>query len=79
MKADHIFESFAGVTLTDTEEFPLPRNFDCLRGLMNAYEENCARFSDYSLKYVKYLVKACESENHPFDLILHRIQSLCAQ
>jgi legumain len=78
MKADHVFESFAGRTLTSTDSFPLPRNFDCLRATMNAYETNCHRFDDYSLKYVKYLVKACEMENTTVDMLIHRISTVCA-
>ncbi len=77
MKADHVFESFHGKALTDSQDFPLPRNFDCLRATMSSYETHCERFSDYSLKYVKYLVKACESENTPVDMLLHRIQTAC--
>jgi len=78
MKADHVFEAFAGHSLQDSFETPLPRNFDCLRATMNAYESSCHRFDDYSLKYVKYLVKACEMENTTVDMLIHRIQTVCA-
>jgi len=79
MKADHIFEEFMGHKLDKESEktFPLPRNFDCLRTTMDTYEGACGKFTDYSLKYVKYLVKACESENTPVEAILNRIHSVC--
>jgi len=77
MKADHIFEEFAGHKLSEEGEFPLPRNFDCLRTTMDTYESSCGRFTDYSLKYVKYLVKACENVNSPLETIVNRIHSVC--
>lgn len=40
-----------------------PTNFDCLRYLMDSVENNCGRFSDYSLKYVKHLVHVCENQD----------------
>lgn len=40
-----------------------PEDFDCFRFMMNNYEESCGKFSDYSLKYVKHLVHACETES----------------
>jgi len=32
---------------------------------MTTYETECEKFSDYSLKYVKHLVKECESLSVP--------------
>jgi hypothetical protein len=60
MRADHVFEEFAGA-LDDSQAFPLPRNFDCLRNMVKIYEDHCEKLTDYSLKYVKYLVKECEN------------------
>lgn len=42
--------------------FVQPIDFDCLRFLVTVHDENCGRFSDYSLKYVKHLAHACETE-----------------
>lgn len=39
-----------------------PTEFDCLRYMIAVHDENCGRFSDYSLKYVKHLVHTCETE-----------------
>lgn len=40
-----------------------PTDYDCLRRLMELHEEHCGRFDDYSLKYVRHLVHACETES----------------
>ena len=40
-----------------------PTDYDCLRRLMALHEEHCGRFDDYSLKYVRHLVHACETES----------------
>ncbi len=53
MRSDHVFEQFKGHKLEAGEQFPLPRNFDCLRALVSTYKENCGDFTDYDLKYVK--------------------------
>jgi len=77
MRADHVFESFAG-SLDDAQKFPLPRNFDCLRNMMDLYEQHCGRLTDYALKYVKYLVKECETvPSHALDGSMHRLKNAC--
>ena len=84
MKMDHIFEEFAKdmpVTVTNGEEFPNPTNFECLRTLMDTFEEHCGKFDDYSLKFVKYLVKECESMPEIYSLLpsIQKIKSVCSQ
>jgi len=78
MRSDHVFEDFAG-ELNDNQTFPAPRNFDCLKYLINTYDEQCGGFDDYSLKYVKYLVKECESLTAPsaVDASVHRLVKSC--
>jgi hypothetical protein len=79
MRADHIFEMFSenSYNLSD-DTFPLPRNFECLKAMVKHTEEKCGRFSDYSLKYVKYLVKECESiPAGAVDGLMHRISRIC--
>jgi len=78
MKADLVFEKIIG-NLDFNQEFSLPRNFDCLRALVNTYEANCEPLSDYSLKYVKFLVNECEalSVKSAVDGIAHKIQRVC--
>ena len=70
MKADNFFEAFGKdqASAVNGEEFPLPTKFECLRALMETYEEHCGKFTDYSLKYVKYLVKECESMPEIFSM-----------
>jgi hypothetical protein len=79
MKVDHIFQTILGSKLEATKEFAAPRNFECLKGLVEHYTENCGKFSDYSLKYVKYLVLECETLSVPsaVDSIMHRIRNAC--
>jgi len=78
MKADHVFEEFAAISNANGEEpTPLPRNFDCLRNMIALYEEHCEKFSDYSLKYVKYLVKECENNFNSIDASMHRLKASC--
>lgn len=61
MKIDHVFEELGGHNLLSQNSIePLPRNFDCLRNLMNTYETHCGRMDDYDLKYVKHFVSHCE-------------------
>merc|ERR1711935_1231945 len=41
---------------------PNPTEFDCLRDLMDQYDNMCVKFDDYSLKWVKALVAECEGQ-----------------
>jgi len=82
MRADHVFESFVGNSLEgDIEDgtmFPAPRNFDCLKSMVNLYEEHCGKFTDYALKYIKYLVKECETvPSGVIDGSMHRLRTSC--
>jgi hypothetical protein len=63
MRVDHTFESFAESHGLSAEVSVLPRNFDCLKTLVNTYDSACGKLEDYSLQYVKYFVQACESTN----------------
>ena len=63
IRNDRIFEKFYSGDLTETRETVLPTDFDCLRALMSTYASQCGVMSDYALKYVKYFVIECETEN----------------
>ena len=39
----------------------VPKDFDCLRFLIETFENKCMPFSDYGLGHVKYLVEFCET------------------
>lgn len=71
MRADAIFEAVKLKLGGDDDDFPKVSDFDCLKMQIANYEENCGKLSDYSLKYVKYLVKACETRGNIelFDLM----------
>lgn len=38
----------------------VPKDYDCLRSLIETYETHCGKFDDYSRKFIKYLVRECE-------------------
>jgi hypothetical protein len=40
-----------------------PSDYKCLRYLVESTENNCGKFSDYSLKYVRHLVHVCENQD----------------
>ena len=65
MFVDALFsEAFPKHFGKDADEVELtvqPEDFECLRFMMDVTEENCGKFSDYSLKYVKHLVHVCEN------------------
>ena len=85
MRTDHVFKQFAPVQLVrppgpDGPVGILPRNFDCLRKIVKAYESKCGVLREYALKYVKYIVEACERlpEHDPLgDKIAQRIMEAC--
>lgn len=35
-------------------------DYNCMRTVMDYYEQQCGRFSDYGLRYAKYFADACE-------------------
>lgn len=39
----------------------VPKDFDCLRFLMETFENKCMPFSEYGLGHVKYIVEFCET------------------
>ena len=79
MRIDHVFEDFMPLHLRASEQSVLPTNFDCLRQLVDTYEQSCGKFTDYGLKYVKYLVQTCESlpEAYNFNDISSRLIEAC--
>jgi legumain len=57
--AEELTECSKGVIL---EAKHTPRNFDCLKAGVEAYESYCGSFDEYSLGFAKYIVNACESQ-----------------
>ena len=57
----------------------IPQDFDCLRLMVNSVEDLCGPWSSYSLKYVRKLANACDTQevNEVGDL-LSRIGEFCA-
>ena len=60
MAADSTFEKFYTGEISDDVPVVLPRDFTCLKSLMETYNSKCGVMTDYSLKYVKYFVIECE-------------------
>lgn len=59
---------------------PNPSDFDCLRDLMDQFNNKCTKFDDYSLKWVSALVAECEGmKSFPAarEESLKRIESTC--
>jgi len=84
MKTDHVFGQFARINENDedrlmAEIIPPPRNFDCLKKLMEVYESSCGRMEDYDLQYVKYFVRECENLTVPaaIDGLILRLKKAC--
>ena len=39
----------------------IPKDFDCLRFLIETFESKCLPFNEYGLGHIKYLVEYCET------------------
>lgn len=75
MKIDNIFNEFKEKLDIKDDESHIPTDTTCLGAAITAFEKKCGKFSDYSLKYVKEISKACE-RNMPYDLLFHAISGL---
>jgi len=59
---------------------PNPTDFDCLRSMIDTYEDKCHKLEDYSLKWVKYFVAECEGTKSYPDMrseSLKKIETEC--
>lgn len=81
MKIDHVFEEFIQKgNSTEGEATVVPKNFACLRRLIEVYETSCeAKLEEYDLFYVRFLVQECEKLPVPsaIDALIHRLQKAC--
>jgi len=62
--------------------YPQPTDFDCLRNLIDTYEESCEKLNDYSLKWVSAFVAECEGlKSAPQARLqtVEKIQTACAK
>ena len=48
-------------TLSEPHERPHAKDFDCLRFLIETFENKCLPFNEYGLGHIKYLVEYCET------------------
>jgi len=61
----------------EKKEFPLPRNFDCLKSLVAHYEKECGELEEYEMKYIKYFVRECERNEQNIEELKNKIRSAC--
>lgn len=77
MRSDIVFEKFIELTGVDASEKVLPTDFDCLKEVIESHDGSCAKFDDYSLKYVKHIVQACESKNFSIHELVSFMTTAC--
>ena len=75
MKMDTIFLEFSQKLNLKEEDNHVPTDTSCLKAAVDSFESKCGKLSDYSLKYVREISKACE-KNMPYGLLFHTIQGL---
>lgn len=78
MRIDHVFEDFMPLKLRASESM-VPTNFECLKDLIDTYEEYCGPLGDYGLKYVKYFVQTCETLPSAYNMgdIKEKLRDAC--
>lgn len=77
MRSDQVFEKFIELTGIDQEEKILPTDFDCLKTVIEAHDTECGKFDDYSLKFVKHIVQACQSTPYGSEQIVSFMKTSC--
>ena len=77
MRSDYVFEKFIELTGIDASEKVLPNDFDCLKEVIDTHDKECGKFDDYSLKYVKHIVQACESLNYSIQNLVSFMTTAC--
>lgn len=57
-----------------------PEDFGCLKDSVKVFEQTCGKFTEYSLKYVQFLVTVCEKRRDlPKEEILAGIATVCTR
>ena len=77
MKSDSIFEKFISLTGIDAQKNVLPNNFECMKEVIEIHDKECGKFDDYSLKYVKHIVQACELGTLSTEFISSQMKGAC--
>lgn len=79
MRIDHVFEEFlsksAPIPPHSSPNVP-PKNFMCLKRMMDVYEKSCGnKMDEYELQYVNIFVQECEKLPVPsaIDGLIHRL------
>lgn len=74
---DAIFTDFDNLLGLNNATPATPTNFECLRDVMETYEAECGKFSEYGLKKIRSMVNACES-NTDRGTVKRVIHKLCS-
>ena len=54
------------------------KNYDCYRNLIDTFEDGCGKFSEYGLKFTKYLAHTCANDDKEEIMRVHNeIDKLC--
>ena len=77
MRSDKVFEGFIELTGIDKEQKVLPTDFDCLKSVIEAHDAECGKFDDYSLKFVKHIVQACQTSSYGSEQIISFMKTSC--
>lgn len=59
---------------------PLPTEWECYRNLVDTFETECEKFTDYSMKYMSAIVAECEGmKTYPAarEESVNRIKNTC--
>ena len=75
MKIDTVFDEFKQKLDLKDDDNHVPTDTSCLKAAVDVFENKCGKFSDYSLKYVKEISKACEKDM-PYGLLFHALNGL---
>ena len=64
------------------EDFSLERveDYDCYRYMVNSFETACGKFSDYSLKYAKFMAYTCNTKTEEeVQNIVNKFSGICTE
>lgn len=75
---DTLFREVAMKLNLSTEDIKVQNiEFSCLKNSVNFYKQNCENFSEYTLKYVKYLAGSCSKYTE--EKVISTLAEVCGQ
>jgi hypothetical protein len=61
----------------ECQDLFVPTDFDCLRSMIDTYEQTCGKFNDYSRGFIKYLVRECETPTMSHQAAKDKLSDAC--